>query len=199
MKKTVNYYGTLIQSDSRWKSNLIKSYTFEEKNNFSKSGISVVYTYLLRLKKTISVKNVEDDPNYQKNDIDLVWIYVKNEKELMISIEVKTDKYTTGNFWLETLSNERLGTPGCFVKSKAKYLFYYFINWDSMYVIPLKVAKEWFNINYARFKESKTTTKDKYGNYQHTTVGRLVPIKTMIEEVGRIRLIKNISKLINSS
>jgi len=179
--------------------NMVKSYTFEEKNDFSKKGISIVCAYLSLLKKTISVKSVEDDQNYQKNDIDLVWVYKKNETEIMISIEVKTDKYTTGNFWLETLSNEELGTPGCFVKCKAKYLFYYFTKWDSMYVIPLGVAKEWFNSNFTRFKESKTTTKDKIGNYKHTTVGRLVPITIMMKEVWGIKLIKNISKLINNS
>jgi hypothetical protein len=117
----------------------------------------------------------------------------------MISIEVKTDKYTTGNFWLEILSNEELGTPGCFVKSKAKYLFYYFTEWDSMYIMPLGVAKEWFLVNMKRFRESKTTTKDEKGNYRHTTVGRIVPINIMMKEVGGIKLIKKISKRINNS
>ena len=178
---------------------MMKSYTFTEKNDFSKKGISVVCAYLSSLKKTISIKNVEDDPNYQKNDIDLVWVYKKENKELMISIEVKTDKYTTGNFWLEILSNEELGTPGCFVKSKAKYLFYYFTEWDSMYIMPLGVAKEWFFANLKRFRESKTTTKDENGNYRHTTVGRIVPINIMMKEVGGIKLIKNISVKVNNS
>jgi hypothetical protein len=173
---------------------MVKSYTFTEKNDFSKKGISVVCAYLSQLKKTISIKNVEDDPNYQKNDIDLVWVYKKEDKELMLSIEVKADRYTTGNFWLETLSNESLGTPGCFVKSKAKYLFYYFTEWDSMYIMPLKASQKWFTANMERFRESKTTTKDEKGNYRHTTVGRIVPINIMMNEVGRIKLIKNISE-----
>lgn len=173
-----------------------KSYTFDEKNDFSKEGTMIVCTYLKSLNKTSEIKNVEDDPEYQKNGIDLVWIYNKNGKELMISIEVKTDKYTSGNFWLETLSNEELKTPGCFIKSKVKYFFYYFMGWDSMYIIPLKKAQKWFSINSNRFKESKTTTKDEQGNYIHTTVGKLVPIKVMMKEVEGIKLIKDISKRI---
>lgn len=173
---------------------MVKSYTFDDKNKFSKEGISVVCTYLSSLKKTIQIKNVEDVKGYQINDIDLVWVYKKDKKDLMISVEVKTDKYTTGNFWFETVSNESLGTPGCFLKSKAKYLFYYFTQWDSIYIIPLKPAKLWFLENMKRFKESKTTTKDKDGNYVHTTVGRIVPISTMIEEVMGIRLVKDVSK-----
>ena len=173
----------------------MKSYTFDEKNKFSKEGIKAVYSYLNALKKTIEIKNVEDNKDYQKNDIDLVWIYKKGENNLMISIEVKADRYTTGNFWLETLSNEEIGTLGCFVKSKAKFLFYYFTVWDHMYIIPLKEAKSWFIKNMQRFKESKTSTKDKYGNYQHTTVGRLVPINIMMKELEGIKLVKEVTKL----
>lgn len=177
---------------------MVKSYTFNEKNDFSKKGIDIVCNYLKSLKKTIKINNVEDDPAYQKNDIDLVWVYKKEDKEIMISIEVKTDKYTTGNFWLETLSNEAIGTPGCFVKCKAKYLFYYFTKWDSMYIIPLKKAQPWFNENMNRFRESKTTTKDEKGEYRHTTVGRLVPIEIMMKEVEGIKLVKEVSKKFNN-
>jgi len=178
---------------------MVNSYTFDEKNNFSKEGIKMVCAYLNSLKKTIKIKNVEDDPAYQKNDIDLVWIYEKEGNEIMISIEVKTDKYTTGNFWLETLSNEGLGTPGCFVKSKAKYLFYYFTKWDNMYIIPFKKAQKWFLENFNRFRESKTTTKDEKGDYRHTTVGRLVPIESMMKEIEGIKLVKSVSKRFNVS
>lgn len=177
---------------------MVKPYTFEEKNNFSKIGIDVTCKFLRSLKETIKVKNVEDIPEYQKNDIDLVCVYKKEDKEVTISIEVKTDRYKTGNFWLETMSNEALGTLGCFVKSKAKYLFYYFSKLDSMYVLPLKKSQHWFNENMTRFRESKTTTKDEEGTYKHTTVGRLVPINTMMKEVEGIKLFKEISKNFNN-
>ena len=178
---------------------MVKSYTFKEKNDFSKKGIDVVCNYLKSQEKTIKINNVEDNPAYQRNDIDLVWVYKKEDKEIMISIEVKTDKYTSGNFWLETISNEALGTLGCFVKSKARYLFYYFTEWDSMYIISLKKAVPWFTKNINRFRESKTTTVDDKGQYKHTTVGRLVPIKTMMGEVGGIKLVKEVSKKFNNS
>jgi len=173
---------------------MTKAYTFVEKDKFSKKGINVVYNYLNSLKKTIKVKNVENDKKYQKNDIDLVWIYRKDNKPLMISVEVKTDRYTTGNFWLETLSNEEIGTLGCFLKSKARYLFYYFTEWDNMYIIPLKKAQSWFLENLNRFRESKTTTKDENGNHKHTTVGRLVPISIFMKEVEGVKLVKEVSK-----
>jgi len=173
----------------------MKSYTFDEKDEFSKNGIKSVCSYLNTLKKTIEIKNVEDDKEYQKNGIDLVWIYRKGKNNVMISIEVKTDKYITGNFWLETLSNERIGTLGCFVKCKARYLFYYFINWKNMYIIPMKKARPWFLENINRFKESKTSTKDINNNHQHITVGRLVPINIMMKEVEGIKLVKEVTKL----
>lgn len=171
---------------------MVNAYTFEEKDSFSKQGIKAVYNYLNALNKTIKIINVEDDPRYQRQGIDLVWIYKKGRNKIKISIEVKTDKYTTGNFWLETLSNEEIGTQGCFIKSKAKYFFYYFPEWRNMYIMPLKKAQKWFLQNISRFRESKTTTKDQYGNHKHTTVGRLVPINIMMQEVEGIKLIKNI-------
>jgi len=178
---------------------MVKSYTFEEKNTFSKIGTNMVSIYLKSLKKTVKVENVEENPEYQKIDIDLIWVYKKEGVNISVTIEVKSDNYTSGNFWLETISNKSLGTLGCFIKSKAKYVFYYFPKWDCVYVIPLKAAIPWFKNNLNRFIESETSTKDQQGNYQHTTIGRLVPIDVMMVEVKEIKLIKDISKKVNNS
>lgn len=168
---------------------MVNAYSFDEKNSFSKKGIVIVSDYLKTMKKTVKVINVEDDPKSQSEDIDIIWVRKNQDIEVQIPIEVKTDNYTTGNFWLETFSNEKAGTPGCFVKSKAKYLFYYFPKWNKMYIIPLKKAQQWFAKNKDRFPESKTTTKDKAGAYTHTTVGKKVPIEVMTREVDGIKVV----------
>jgi len=173
---------------------MVKSYTFEEKDSFSKKGIEIVSSYLRIAKETIEVRNVESDPNYQKNDIDIVWIYREQGDNFIVSIEVKTDSYTTGNFWFETISNEELKTIGCFFKSKAEYLFYYFTELDCLYIIHLKTAQSWLKENVSRFKESRTTTKNNNNQYTHTTVGRLVPINVIIREIYGITIIPDISK-----
>jgi hypothetical protein len=172
----------------------LNSYGFEERNDFSKIGIKIVTDYLSSLKKTIKIVNVEDDVDYQKIDIDLIWHYKEDKNICEDYIEVKADSYTSGNFWLETLSNKKYQTQGCFLKSKAKYYFYYFSKWDKLYIIPLKPAQEWFKENMNRFRESETTTNNQ-GEYSHTTVGRIVPIQIIINELEGIDLIENVSKI----
>lgn len=172
---------------------LVKSYSFDEKNNYSKRGTAVVTRYLNSQKDTLRVENVENESKYQFMDIDLVWVYKKNGSEIVTYVEVKTDDYTTGNFWLETVSNEEKGTSGCFVKSKADLFFYYFPKWDRLYIMPMQKAQSWFTTNLQRFRESRTTTKDDFGAHQHTTVGRIVPIVVMLNEVKNIQVIENVS------
>jgi len=177
---------------------MINYYSFDEKNKFSKRGIKIIEKYLSSLDKTLSIKNVEDDVNYQNIDIDLIWTFKKNNVNIVRFLEVKTDNYTTGNFWIETISNEKKGTIGCFLKSHADFFYYYFIKWDSVYIIPMKQAKKWFQKNMDNFSISKTKTKDNHNNYSHTTVGRIVPIKIMMENVQGIKLMKNLSKKVNN-
>ena len=177
---------------------MVKSYTFKEKDDFSKRGVEVVTRYLQSLPKTVKVENVENDIVYQQIDIDLIWTYRTEKGMVQHTLEVKTDRYTTGNFFLETVSNKELGTLGCFVKTKADMVYYYFSTWDSLYVIPTKEAQNWFRANLDRFPERPTTTQDSKGRFLHTTIGRLVPIKTMLAELPRIILIKNISSLFNN-
>lgn len=178
----------------RLKNKMVKSYTFNDKDEFSKIGTDLVCRYLKSIEETQRVENVESDPNYQRDDIDLLW----TKGSEIVPVEVKTDSYATGNFWLETISNEFLRTEGCFLKTKAKYLFYYFIKYDNLYIIPMEKARKWFLENMHRFKESRTTTKDENGEYTHTTVGRIVAITTMVSEVKEIELIERFSEKVNS-
>lgn len=173
---------------------MVKSYTFEERNKFSKSGINIVIKYLLTLSDTLKVNNVEDEEIHQREDIDLIWIRKWGDVKFSTTIEVKTDKYTTSNFFFETKSNKELGTLGCFIKSKAEYIYYYFTEWDKLYILPLKIVIPWFLKNINIFQERDTTTKDEKGIHKHTTVGRLVPINVLIEEIKEIKVIENLSK-----
>jgi hypothetical protein len=178
---------------------MVQAYTFTEKDDFSKKGIAVVTNYLKSLEQTVSVENVENDTRYQREDIDLIWKYRRGVDDIVNSIEVKTDRYTTGNFWLETGSNEEMQTTGCFVKSKADFFFYYFTKWDRLYIIPMQKAQAWFVTNMERFEESRTTTKDENGQHSHTTVGRKVPISVMRQEVKDIKVVENVSRYGSSS
>lgn len=136
--------------------------------------------------QTVVVHNVEENPIYQEHDVDLLWTVVERSGRLrIIPIEVKGDTYhQTGNFFFETISNESKGTPGCFMYTRAKWLFYYFVEAGILYCLPMDKVRPWFCHHMERFDERKTSTP--VGSEIYVTVGRLVPIETVLEEVPGI-------------
>ncbi len=137
-------------------------------------------------KYTVAVHNVEDDKAFQAHDVDLLWTIVDGNGRLRtIAIEIKGDRYHhTGNFFFETISNTGKGTPGCFLYTKAHWLFYYFVEIGHLYCLPMMTVQPWFYENSDRFSEQATSTPAGDGRY--VTVGRLVPIQTVLDEVPGI-------------
>jgi hypothetical protein len=129
---------------------------------------------------------VEEDKAYQLYDVDLLWTIIGRDDHLrVIPVEVKGDRYhQTGNFFFETVSNEARGTPGCFLYTKAEWLFYYFVEIGLLYCLPMDKVRPWFEWNQYRFAESRTSTP--VGEESYVTIGRLVPIKTLLAEVEGI-------------
>ena len=149
-------------------------------------GTSDIVDFLYRLNSTTDVRNVEKDPVFQTEDIDLVWTRRKDDSEKDYKIEIKVDNYyKTGNYFFETLSNVEKGTPGCFLYSKADWLFYYFLSAE-LHVIELKVAQYWFLRRMKEFKKRQTTTP--VGNGLSNTEGAIVSRTVFAEEMSSSEL-----------
>jgi hypothetical protein len=134
---------------------------------------------------TVSVVNVENDPTYQRLDIDLLW----TTTQTTYRVEVKGDRlHHTGNFFFETHSNWERGTPGCFLYTEADMVFYYFVGPRTLYILPMPQTRQWFLANSHRFRERSTRTPIHDGYY--TTVGRVVPISVVQAEVDGVRQIQ---------
>ena len=152
--------------------------------------------------KVVNVQNVENDREYQIRDIDLLCMLKTGSGERTVSIEIKGDRkaHVTGNFFLETVSNEGLETQGCFLKSQAHLLFYYLMETDCLYIFPMTRMRDWFlKMRYdSAFKLRKTHTVDSGGHYLYTTVGQCVRIeytkKCLREENIAFGEIKGMSK-----
>jgi hypothetical protein len=138
--------------------------------------------------QTVAVHNVEEEAAYQEHDVDLLWSFVDGEGQLrVIPVEVKGDRYhRTGNFFFETVSNEGRGTTGCFLYTKADWLFYYFVESQTLYCLPMHAVRPWFEANLHRFRERRTSTPVANGKKRYVTVGRLVPIDVVLAEVPGI-------------
>jgi hypothetical protein len=68
--------------------------------------------------------------------------------------------------------------------TRAKWLFYYFVEAGMLYCLPMETVRPWFCHHMERFDERKTSTP--VGSETYVTVGRLVPIQTVKEEVPGI-------------
>ena len=141
-----------------------------------------IEAWLRRKPETVSVRNVELETAYQQIDVDLIWTTHNGS----YFVEIKGDRWhKTGNFFFETHSNKEKGTPGCFLYTQADWLFYYFVTPRTLYILPMPATRAWFVANINRFRERSTTTS--VGGSYYTTVGRLVPITVVVQEVPGVR------------
>lgn len=156
---------------------------FDDSVRVSERACKDIVTWLLNLKQTIDVQNVESDPKFQEIDVDLILTTNKGK----FKIEIKGDQWAnTGNFFFETISNKEKNTPGCFLYTEADFVFYYFIEPQILYILPIPITRDWFKYNLHRFEERATTTPIGAGG-AYTTVGRLVPIATLLEEAPDVK------------
>ncbi len=89
--------------------------------DFGALGVQAVGTLFSFSRGEHFVRNVEDDPAWQKEDVDLLI----NESGLggrRLKVEVKNEKHTAGNLSLEIYGNYERRTPGWFCFSTADVL-----------------------------------------------------------------------------
>jgi len=169
---------------------MYKKYSMEDACHVAQKGTEDIEKYLREKPETLSVTNVEDNPEYREKDIDLLWNYSKNGRTRQISIEIKVDRYyRTGNYFFETVSNETRGTPGCFLYTEADFIFYYFVDERELHILPMAGTKNWFLKKINEFKERKTSTPIGNGEF-YITVGRLVPRIRVKEGVRGVKIIR---------
>jgi hypothetical protein len=163
---------------------MIKRSTMGERTEVAKQAANEIETWLWKFKITMDVVNVENDKKYQGMDVDLLWKTTLGDK----TIEIKGDTYhQTGNFFLETYSNKERNTPGCFMYTEAQLIYYYFVIIKKLYVLPMPKTRLWFLGHADEFSEKPTQTIVGNGVY-YTTVGRLVPIKTLLQNVDGVKI-----------
>lgn len=104
-----------------------------------KIGEEKVHQYLLSRRNVSKVVDVSGVKQFQQMDIDF---FIEKTDGTIYSIEVKTDSYLTDNFIYEKYSNKHIQSKGCFEKTQADYIFYYFINKKLMYIFETKKLRK---------------------------------------------------------
>ncbi len=131
------------------------------------------------------VHNVEQDPRYQKHDIDLLWVIPVFDYLRCYTIEVKTDRNRhTGNFFFETVSVVHREKPGAFVITRAEWLFYLFIDAGDLFCFPMNALKPWFLEHEDEFAEKRSHTNNNEKMFSWTTIGRVVPIDRVVQAIA---------------
>lgn len=172
----------------------LKQHSVDYTTSVARRAATEVTAFLYAVwSQTVAVHNVEDDPAYQEHDIDLLWTILERDRLRIIPVEVKGDRYhQTGNFFFETVSNEGKGTAGCFLYTRAEWLFYLFVEIGDLYCLPMSVVRPWFLAQLERFSEKRTSTPVSGESY--VTVGRLVPIETLLDEVRDVMKFRKVGE-----
>lgn len=144
-------------------------YYFKTQVKETNVGTDIILKFLQnRYPKDIFI-NVEDDKEYQKIDVDYRWL--RGDKELLL--EIKVDSYKSGNFFYEFYSNYEMKTIGCFEKTKADYIAYYFSETDSLYILNPQNFRNYVN------KYQKWLTPKYVPNTSFHSMGYAIPIKDL--------------------
>ncbi len=136
------------------------NHNWKDQKELGERGVFHILEWLYTLSNTVGVWDVQDDKEYQEKDIDLLWTVEPGDKEY--TIEVKTDTYKSGNFFFETVSNVSKNTLGCFLKTEADFIFYYFIEMGQLFVLNTGAIQKWFLENKSRYNEKVLGTDNLY-------------------------------------
>ncbi len=160
-----------------------QSFSMSDGQKVATRASTEIEAWLREWDGTVSVENVEYEAVYQEKDIDLLWTTATRD----YSIEIKADRNDgTGNFFFETISNKEKNTLGCFLKTQADFLFYYFVEPRTLYILPMPRTRQWFEENISRFEEREAATP--VGKDHYITVGRIVPIEVVVKEVSGVKV-----------
>jgi hypothetical protein len=143
-------------------------------------AVSLTRKVLLESVENSQVHDVQNDPRFQHRGVDLLW---DKPGEKPVGIEVKGDRqgFRRKNYFFELVSNAERDTPGCFLYSEADVLAYVLLDARMVHLMDFKKVRQWFVPKAKEFPLK--TTKTKTGAILYTTVGAIVPMKSVKKEI----------------
>lgn len=143
--------------------------TFNEANERGKRGEATVKNFLQQ--RGWLVIDTSDHQSFQVLGIDLV----VSKGSRVRTVDVKTDSYDSGNFFIEIVSNDTKGTEGCIYKDKVDDWLYYYSATDSLKVFSPKDMLEYISeLGESSFRRVKAASYIG-SNIAYHSEGLLVP------------------------
>lgn len=118
---------------------------------------------------------MSNNREYFEKDIDFIIEFHSGKKQTM---ELKTDTTTYPNLFYEEISAMETNSIGCFEKTEAERLFYYYIKLDILYIFDMPKFRAWFKENKENFIRSgyqKKLKNNRYNGTTYTTLGYAIP------------------------
>jgi len=126
------------------------------------------------------VHDVQDDKFFQLLDVDLL---LESSDGIRLC-EVKGDRWTSGNVYLERVSNNSKGNPGCMIYTCADVVAYYFVTSGKLLLIPVPALKSWMAEHLLSYPEKVVGTKgEREKRTLYMSTGHTVPIEVILREV----------------
>jgi hypothetical protein len=121
------------------------------------------------------------DAEMQKEGIDMV----VNIGDTHFNVDNKHIRGTYTNFYLETESCPRLGSPGWLTKEDSKTDYVFYIYWEgekgTLYAFKLNEIREWFNKNQNKCWKHQNKTSN-------ATIGWNAPITEVEKDIKVLKL-----------
>lgn len=159
---------------------IIVVHDFNESIVRGKQGEQEILDILTKNTGVKSIVDVSNDPTYFEKDIDFIVELQSGRKQ---TLEIKTDFTTYPNFFYETISSIETNSIGCFEKTEAERLMYYFTKLNLLYVFDMVKFRKWFNENKPLFDKKgykKTLKNTRYNGEHYTTQGYAFP-RTLLD------------------
>lgn len=174
-----------------------KIYEFDKSIVIGEEGEEIVKKYLESLPAIHKVVNMAKNPLFYHKDVDFVIEFIDATKK---RLEIKTDTYTSGNIYYETVSNNNYKVDGCMKKTECDWLAYYFIKFDKLYLLKMdkykEVVEDLIKKDYPAIKKHEVKNRDKTGTKIYTSIGYTIPLY-LIEELlpaNSLRIYSDIKK-----
>ena len=157
---------------------------FSKSLKIGEEGEEHILEYLRMSDNVSNIIDVRDSKVYQEIDVDFLAELAGKEYK----IEVKTDTYLSGNMYYETISAEEYDSIGCFEKTQADFMFYYFINAKTLYILSMNEYRDWFKSKQEEFDtlkyKKRPINKGRKGS-TYTSVGYAFPVSLLEKEAPR--------------
>ncbi|MEG1502271.1 MAG: hypothetical protein RR370_02670 [Synergistaceae bacterium] len=147
-------------------------------------GEDIIYQYLCKMPTVKEIKDVRNDKEYQKKDIDYILVMNTGQER---TVEIKTDSYISDNIFFETMSAKETNSIGCMYKTEAEWLLYYFLRTKELYILKMPDYRNWVDENISRFQKRKIGNWRRGQGKTYTSEGRLIPKQILESEFKNLK------------